>query len=173
MAWRQPVCTQLLLFEGAQHLFSKFSWHLGWGFLRCPEAWKKLEFHNNKVTLFSEHIGVHSKVDTLQKALRKIGSPRTGYRQEGVTSMTDLSPHPGSFGPPFLGHTAAGQAQQGTFSLFPGSSQHKNNFFFFFFFFLRLACGGPKDRKWSIPSVVAKKSACKFLLRCGRWRRSS
>lgn len=95
LAQRQPVCIRLLLLEGAQRLFSKFSWHLGWGF-QCPEpgrSWELhvLEFHTNKVTLFSETIGVHSEVDKRGPKERKIWSPRTGNRQKGV--MPPISPH--------------------------------------------------------------------------------
>lgn len=36
--------------------------------------------------------------------------------------MPDLSTRPGSLGPLSLGHRAAGQVQQGAFSLSPGSS---------------------------------------------------
>lgn len=95
VAQRQPVCIRLLLLEGAQHLFSKFSWHLGWGF-QCPEpgrSWELyvLEFHKNKVTLFSETVGVHSEVDKRSPQERKIWGPRIGNRQERV--MPPISPY--------------------------------------------------------------------------------
>lgn len=164
VAQSQPVCTQLLLFEGVQHLFSKLSWHLGWSFLRCPEPGRSwllhvLEFHNNKVTLFSEHIGVHSEVDTLQEALRKNDWEPQDRLQTGGGDASARS-LPTSWLACFSLPTAvyrrastAHTAQQGAFSLYP-FPQHKN--FFFFFFGLtspclaspvRLTCGGPKDRK--------------------------
>lgn len=120
MAQRQPVCIRLLLLEGAQHLFSKFSSHLGWGF-QCPESGRSwelyvLEFHKNKVTLFSETVGVHSEVDKRSPPREKDLEPQD-RQQTGAGDATDLSPHPGPLGPLSLGHTASGQAQQGAFSV--------------------------------------------------------
>lgn len=68
--------------------------------------------------------------------------------------MPSLPTHPGSLGPLSLGHRAAGEVQQGAFSLSPGSSLSIRTLLSLCLASpVRLACGGPKDRKRSSPKV--------------------